>query len=203
MTRVRCRFGDGDLLGFSGVGLQSRIIQASTFSWIRRINHVAMVRVRDGAGREVWESTTGLDVPCSRLGRIVHGVQCHALAERLEHARKSRDLVWHYRLGEPLDPEASRRLDSVLLEDLGKPYDYAGAVWARSCAFGWLAHRLKNREATGSVFCSEGGARWTRAMGVFNCRNASMWNPAFLLRTLQYLGVVAAPRLIVEGRPAA
>lgn len=183
---MKPEFQPGDILAFSGTSCVSRGIQVCTLG---PISHVGILANSPEGTMRLYEAL------------LVGGVCRYHPYRSIERTHLLGGRVWHYPLANPLVPylssmESTGGLTNTLEAQLGKPYDTKGAMWARSLGFGWLAHLLKNREALGNLFCSELVAMALRQVCRFNTRNASMWNPTHLCRTLRRRRVVGKPVLI-------
>jgi len=120
---------DGDLLGFSGQGWLSDVINLGTWRLPRwGISHIGIVCTYRKE-KYIFESTTTIDKPCDIKHQRVRGVQAHKLEDILARPGK----VWHYPLVSPLFMFEIQRLLLNLLSVLGKPYDLIGA--GRSAGF--------------------------------------------------------------------
>lgn len=177
----------GDLIGFSGRGFVSNIIQLGTFSLPNRgISHVGTVLVHNGVPY-LYESTSFGRPACAIQGTKVSGVQCHKLDDLLEFV--DNQSVWHYPMRRELYPHEEERLAAYLDKHLGLPYDYMGAI--RSGGFFWnIVQTLLHKEELANVFCSEYSADAAVAIGVFRTRSSSRWNPNKLLRTMKREGIL-------------
>jgi hypothetical protein len=181
-----------------------RLIRVATCGGV---NHVAICGLHPQTGKViVYESTMSHpdSLVCIVTGRPVKGVQAHNLFWRLRYEARCGGSVWHYPLKRPLIRfDDAHRLTDFCRSKLGTPYDYWGAVWARSICFGWLAHRLSyyhglSRECDGRLFCSEFVAMALREADRFHTANASVWNPAQLIKTAYRIrGVFADPIQVV------
>jgi hypothetical protein len=181
----------GDIIGFSGRGFVSGLIQVGTFSLpCRGISHVGVVSVSNGIPF-VYESTSFGRPACEIQKVKVSGVQCHRLDDLLDFVDKQS--VWHYPLQRELYEHEDRRLGYYLDRHLGVPYDYFGA--GRSGGFFWnLLQTALHNEDLSNIFCSELIADAFSDLGIFNTVSSSRWNPNKLLRTLQRRGIVNTPR---------
>jgi len=184
----------GDLVGFSGADLLADAINLATLGWPRRgLSHVAIVaHYRDRLC--VYESTTRSSLSCLIAGRPVDGTQCHPISMAV---CSYPGRVYHYPLHRPLEPDDADALELRLrrLCQVGRPYDYLGALASRS-TLGGLWHRLKfGRQDLGHLFCSElVAAMWAKA-GILNTSNASKWNPNALARYAVRHGIADRPVL--------
>lgn len=179
----------GDVIGFTGFGWTSSIITLGSLGvpfW--SLSHVGIV-----AGYKdeclLFESTTLDDAPCAIQKRTVHGVQAQHLDSRI---KAYRGLVWHYPLSRQLYWHEKSRLSTFLIAQLGKDYDAIGAFRSGGNGFSWL-ESFFHEENLSSLFCSELVAAALRDIGVFTTSNASKWNPAKLVRTLRWCGILRKP----------
>jgi hypothetical protein len=84
----------GDIIGFSGTGFVSGVINLGTFALPRcGLSHVGIVSEYEGE-LLLFESTfmAADNVPCVIAGQPVRGVQAHTL----ESAVSRKGAVWHY-----------------------------------------------------------------------------------------------------------
>lgn len=180
----------GDLLLFSGRGLESRWIAAVTcspFQWLfgRTSSHIAIC-ARDQNGRVlVYESTTLCDLACEISGKKTQGTQAHLPDDRI---RSYDGKIWRLRLAPRLaltEPE-SLRLTDFLLSEIGRPYDYEGAMisatrWLRTCEL--------VRPTMQKLFCSYYVMAALKDIGkVDKDLNPRAYSPARASRDLQYWG---------------
>lgn len=167
----------GDIVAFQTPGLTSAVIRAVTFG---SVSHVGIVS--DHAGRlALYESTTlaAGSQPCVVAGRAVKGVQVHWIEEIANRPGK----VWRYPIAKALDEKESRRLKIFLVSQLGKDYDYAGALSSGPRLLRWASWLLKE-ESLNSVFCSELCAAAYHRLLRFDIRTASVYNPNNMLRRM-------------------
>jgi hypothetical protein len=158
MPELACdrEFVPGDLLVFAGAGFESRFIalmscrpwQLLKGQWF---SHIGICARGPRGDVLVFESTTLCDSPCEVLRHKVHGAQAHKPWERLDEYRGK---VWRLRLAprEALTESESLRLTNFLMAEIGKPYDYDGALVA-----GTFALRLCRMFVSRSdvFFCSD------------------------------------------------
>ena len=139
-------FGPGDIIGFSGRGLVSDIINIATYGIPRiGISHVAVV----GTTELLYESTTLNNEPCAVQHRLVRGVQAHTIDTRIAAYDGK---VFHYPLSTPLDQSQSTSLLSFLNSLLGTSYNDIGAFRRLRKKFSWVESQL-HRENLRGVFC--------------------------------------------------
>ncbi len=179
-------FGPGDIIGFSGRGLVSDIINIATYGIPRiGISHVAVV----GTAELLYESTTLNNEPCAVQHCLVRGVQAHTIDTRIAAYDGK---VFHYPLTTPLDQNQAHSLLSFLNSLLGTSYDDIGAFRAAGEEFSWVESRL-HRENLHSIFCSEMVAAAHRALKLFQTDNVARWSPNLLVRVEQRQGIVQPP----------
>lgn len=179
----------GDIVAFQTPGLTSAVIRAVTFG---SVSHVGIVS--DHAGRlALYESTTlaAGSQPCVVAGRAVKGVQVHWIEEIANRPGK----VWRYPIAKALDEKESRRLKIFLVSQLGKDYDYAGALSSGPRLLRWASWLLKE-ESVSSIFCSELVARAYARLLRWEIKNADCYNPNNLLRRLSRRGCVKPPERV-------
>ncbi len=181
------------MIGFSGADLLSDLVNLGSLGWPRRgLSHVAIVAHHGIDGLSVYESTTGVPYPCQERLGYVNGMQCHPIGRRLAtYAGRA----WLYSLRRPLEPDESDvleiRLRRLCREE--RPYDYLGALGARSTLVA-MAHRAKfGREDLSELFCSELVAAMWSGLAVLKTRNASAWSPNALARYAVRHGLVEEP----------
>ena len=185
--RIKC----GDVIGVSGSGLVSGVINVGTFGLPGSgVSHVGIVC---GPPTElmVYESTSFGRPPCAIQGKRVSGVQAHRLSDFLKFNKDA--TVWHYPLRCALYGEQQVRLQGTLDSLLGVPYDTRGAIQAGGFFFRIVQSYLHG-EATATLFCSEMTAWVLTRIGVMHTHNSSKWNPNRLCRWLVRQGVCDKPR---------
>jgi hypothetical protein len=183
-------FMPGDLLVFAGTGFDSRFIAlASCRPWQLLLgqwfSHIGIC-ARGPAGEVlVFESTTLCELPCEILRRKVHGIQAHKPRQRLDvYPGKA----WRLRLAprETLTGAESRRLTSFLMADIGKPYDYDGALVAGTFVLR-LCRMFLSR--TDVFFCSDLVMAALKDVGrVDHDLNPRSYSPGRAVRDLTYWG---------------
>jgi hypothetical protein len=192
----------GDILAFSSPTALGRAIQIATLG---RYNHVGIVGTAPHCvGPLLFESTADATEPCAIRGVRVMGVQVHPALERIRIATDAGQKVYRLSLCRPVTSDRydeEFELRSFLRSRLGTPYDFTGALRARTLGFGWVRWLLPSREATGDLFCAELVAMALRVVRRFNTRNCSAWSPSALVRALVRRGVTERPRLL--GRDGA
>ena len=188
--RLRQAFVPGDLVLFAGQGFESRWIALVTCRPLelllgRWFSHIG-VCARDQQGRVLlFESTTLCDLPCEIQHRKMCGTQAHLPAERIASYAGN---AWRLRLAEreTLSEPESRRLSDFLLSEIGRPYDYAGAMISATWRLrlsSWLYPTLKR------LFCSYYVMAALKDIGkVDKDLNPRAFNPARVARDLQTWG---------------
>lgn len=176
----------GDIVAFSSPGFVSGIIKAVTLG---SVSHVGIIS--DHLGKPaLYESTTlaAGSRPCIVQGKPVKGVQVHWVDEIASRPGK----IWHYPIGKPLDDKERRRLKIFLVSQIGKNYDYAGAMASGPRLLRWSSWLFKE-ESLNSVFCSELCAAAYFRLLRFDIRTASVYNPNNMLRRMLRRGSVLEP----------
>lgn len=179
----------GDIVAFSSPGFVSGVIKAVTLG---SVSHVGIVS--DHAGRlALYESTTlaAGSQPCVVAGKPVKGVQVHWVEEIASRPGK----IWHYPIAQPLDEKERRRLKIFLVSQLGKTYDYKGALASGPRLIRWASWLFKD-ESLSSIFCSELCAAAYHRLLRFDIRSASVYNPNNLCRRLLRRGSILEPERI-------
>lgn len=182
----------GDILGYSGQGWISAIINLGTYGLPHQgLSHVGIAGWTTRDGRQlVFESTSLSDTPCEITGKRVKGVQAHAIERSLGDYNGK---VWCYPLYRKLYKHERDRLRKYLTQMAGVPYDVAGAIRSGGVGLSALEALLRGQDLS-TVFCSEFVAAALAHVGLFQTINASQWNPNRLVRTLQRLGVIGPAR---------
>lgn len=171
---------NGDLIGFSGEGLGADIINIGSYGIPRwNLSHIGIVcEYRDKY--YLFESTTtNRDIPCAIKGKVISGVQAHLLEDVFDRPGK----IWHYPLRTRLYSNQSQRLQLLLLEMLGRPYDMKGAI--RSGGFFLrILEKIIRKQDISTLFCSEMNAFVLTEIGAAHIINASGQSPNSLVRRL-------------------
>ena len=183
-------FLPGDLLLFAGRSLESRWIAAVTCSSRQLLagqwfSHVGIC-ARDARGRVlVWESTTLCDLPCEITKRKLCGTQAHLPRERLARYEGT---AWRLRLAsrEALSERQSLRLTDFLMSEIGRPYDYEGAMISAT----WRLRLCRTLYPTlDKLFCSFYVLAALKDIGaVDKDLNPRAYSPARVARDLMYWG---------------
>jgi hypothetical protein len=179
----------GDILGFSGRGLISDVVNVFTYGIPRwSVSHVGIIGEHQGR-LLLFESTTLDSQPCAVRGKCIYGTQAHEIEERV---RGYDGRVWHYPLSMPLNVKARHELDCFLHSTLGISYDSIGALRSAGLGFSWLESLLRPANLH-SIFCSEWCAAAHARIGVFRTNNVSRWSPNFFVRKERREGVLLKP----------
>lgn len=179
---------DGDVIGFSGNGLVSDVINLATFGVPRwGLSHIGIICSYRGV-RYLFESTTLGDTPCDILQRKVNGVQAHRLYDILERPGR----VWKYKINKALDDSQHRALLLNLLAQLGTPYDYKGAARSGGFLIRQVGSILRRQDIS-KLFCSELVAFVLTKIGHAVINNASAQSPNSLARRLVRDGICLKP----------
>ena len=188
--RLNDAFVPGDLVLFAGQGLESRWIALVTCHPLelllgRWFSHIG-VCARDANGRVlIFESTTLCNLACEIAHKKTHGTQAHLPADRVGNYQGK---VWRLRLAvrETLTEPESQRLSDFLLSEIGKPYDYAGAMISATWRLrlsSWLYPTMQR------LFCSYYVMAALKDIGkVDKDLNPRAYNPARVARNLQTWG---------------
>lgn len=179
----------GDILAFSGPGFVSNVIKAVTLG---SVSHVGIVSDHEH-DLAMFESTTlaAGGAHCIIQKELVKGVQAHWTSD----IRMRPGKIWLYRPTRPLSDRERKRLHYFLLGQIGKDYDYAGAMASGPRLLRWASWLFKD-ECMNSVFCSELVAAAYERLLRFEIRSASVYNPNNLLRRLVRWGAVQKPERI-------
>jgi len=179
-------FKDGDVLGFSGKGWVSGVINLGTYALPRvGLSHIGIVSTYRGR-QYIFESTTlNGGKSCAILGKPIGGVQAHLIEDVLARPGK----VWVYRLKSPLYKPEKSRLGLCLLGMLGVEYDYRGAAQSGGFLLR-LIEKLVRNEDVSKLFCSELVAFALTRIGRGRIISSSGQNPNSLARYLYRDGIV-------------
>lgn len=203
-------FAPGWIIGFSGRRWFSDFINIATYGIPRySLSHVGILSLVNckklcdyselnyGSGEDryvtlLFESTSHCNEPCAIQGCIVNGVQAHFLDNRINNYHGK---VWVYPLVNKLRPLANARLEHFLCDQLGKTYDYIGAIRAGGLGFSWI-ESLLHSENLSSIFCSELCAAAHKHVKVMSTDNFSKWNPNHFVRFERRNGILLNPERI-------
>ena len=183
---------DGDLLGFSGQGALSDLINIGTWRMPRQgIAHIGICCTYRKQKYIFESTTTNGDKSCVLQGKPVNGVQAHLLEDILTRPGK----VWHYPLTSELYPQEQKRMVLLLLSSLGRPYDMEGAGRSAGFVFRTIGMLLRDQDLS-KFFCSELCALALTTVGRARIMNVSGQNPNSLVFRLSRKGVIRKRRRI-------
>lgn len=185
-------FKAGDIIGFSGRGLCSAVINLTTYGLpFFGISHVGIIARNPSHFRELllYESMVNTNMPCEIQGKMVTGTQTHNIGESI---RLYRGKVWHYPLYRFLNTKESGILTGFLHEHIGTDYDTIGAIRAGGLAFSWLESKFRKQDLS-SIFCSEYCAAAHQRIGILGTNHASKWSPNRLVRVERRWGILRQP----------
>jgi hypothetical protein len=173
----------GDILGFRSPGWVSKVICLGTFGDIAHVGIVA----RHGGKLLLFESTTlaADGAPCCLQNKKIKGVQAHPLDEAL----KRRAAIYHYPLVKPLSEQQTRKLTIYLTCQLGKKYDYRGAIGSGGGIMLRILRCFLKKASFTDIFCSELCAGGYDYLEILPSRNASAYNPVAFLRRARRYGI--------------
>lgn len=177
--QYRSSMKTGDVIAFSGKGRVSQIIKWKTQS---EFSHVGIIMGSDmggGIGQTVLliESTTLGNLPDSKTGEIIKGVQMHFLSKRLGSYNGD---AWWIPLKKELEPHQAYNMQKWLRQKHGGriKYDALQAIGAGADLFDWIPG-IANEPDFSSLFCSELVTRALQIAGVVDDEiNASEQTPA-------------------------
>ncbi len=187
---------DGDIIGVTGKGFTSGIINMGTFSLPGvGISHVGII-CKHGNDPVVYESTTYGRPACAIQQKEVSGTQAHFLDDYVKFVPGK---IWHYPLRRPLYQDEIMRLQHVLDKEIGKAYDFGGAIRSGGAVFRTLQATLRDEDLD-TIFCSEWVAHALRQVGVMQAKSVSSWNPNRLCRYATRTGTCSPPILLKENK---
>jgi len=171
----------GDIIGFSGKGIVSDLINLGTYGIPRwSISHVAII-AEDYGRKYLFEASESDNS---------NGV-CRYEPEDVINRYSGR--VWVYPLYRHLYWYESARLICDLMRVVNRPYDSKGAI--KSAGFFYPAIRsLFHGPDFVKLFCSELVASKFSEIGIYPTTNASRWNPNNYIRRLRQNGIVCKPK---------
>lgn len=188
-------FQPGDIVLFAGRGLESRwiaLVTCTPYQWLQGtpFSHVGICARDPNSSRGrvlIFESTTLCDLACEITHRKNKGTQAHLPADRIANYDGK---VWRLRLSrrDALTEPESQRLSDFLLSEIGKPYDYEGAMisatkWLRLCEFMY--------PTMDKIFCSYYVMAALKDIGkVDHDLNPRAYSPARLARDLMVWGTM-------------
>lgn len=182
-------FKAGDILGFSGRGLCSAVINLTTYGLpFFGVSHVGIIG-RHEKRLLLFESMVNTSMPCVIQGKMVAGTQAHDIKKSIECYNGK---VWHYPLYGYLNTKENDTLTTFLLEHIGSDYDTIGAIRAGGVAFSWLESKFRKQDLS-SIFCSEYCAAAHQRVGILGTNHASKWSPNRLVRVERRWGILRQP----------
>ena len=180
----------GDIIGFSGRGFLSDLINVATYGVPRYgLSHVGII----GEWRDelyLFESTTLDDEECAILGKRINGVQAHPIERRITNYDGK---VWHYPLCRELSQDESLSLSGFLFWALGLPYDNIGAFRSGGLGFSFVESLLRPANLS-SIYCSELAAAAHHHIGRLKTYNVSRFNPNRFVRLETRKGIIRRPQ---------
>lgn len=187
------RLKTGDIIGVSGRDLVSDVINVGTFGVPGvGISHVGMVMSENGGNPLVYESTSAVRPACYLQKRQVKGMQCHQWDLYRSFAGPK---IWVYPLRRKLYHDESVRLERLLNQSLGTPYDLIGAIRSGGFLFRSIEAFL-HPEDTSALSCSEAMADFLTKIGIMRTRHVGTWSPNHLCRYLVRHGICAKPQRV-------
>jgi hypothetical protein len=184
-------FKAGDVIGFSGNGWISGLINIGTYGlpwW--GLSHVGILAHASDGRLLLFESTTLEGMPCEIMGACFNGTQAHDLDKILKVYPGK---VWHYPLYRRLFEHEDKRLTDFLMATIHTPYDEMGAFRSAGIGLSWVESCLREQDLH-MMFCSEWVAAAHATIGIMPTDNAGRWNPNHLCRTLRGKELVFKPR---------
>jgi hypothetical protein len=198
MSRTPPEIKVGDIIGFSGYGWKSVLINVCSYGipwW--NLSHIGIIGEYEGE-LLLFESTTLSNLPCVIQGKSFQGTQACRLNDRVAAYLGS---AWHYPLYRSLFGAEADRLNKFLIEHLGIQYDHIGAIRSGGAAWSWLESHLHS-ENLDSIFCSEYCAAAHRDIGLIQTDHVSRWNPNRFVRHERGEKILVKPwRLKYEATP--
>lgn len=186
---------DGDIIGFSGAHFKSDLINLATYGWPRYgLSHIGILARKNKRCKWlVFEANEDVPWQCAVTHRKHDGIQAHSLDLLLERYQGK---IWHYPLNHKAAPRSYHFIVSLfglqfynaLCDELGIPYDWAGARRAGGMLWACLQSCFC-QEDTSAFFCSEFVATKLREFGLFTTNNVSKWSPNRLVRKLVRKGL--------------
>lgn len=175
----------GDIIGFSGTGIVSDVINVSTQGIPRwGVSHVGIVAdYKDDL--VLFESTSLSPTNCIIQKKKVKGVQ----AARLEDITLRGGKIWHYPLYRELYSADRLKLNRFLMSKMGARYDYRGAIRSGGLLVRFLAHILKGQDLE-QLFCSELTAACFNHVGIIPTSDASSYSPNAFVRRSTRQGIL-------------
>ena len=181
-SQIRPAMRTGDVIAFSGKSRVSQIIKWKTGSPYSHVGIVLDNNISGGFGHSVllMESTTLNNLPDSKSGELIKGVQMHFLSRRIE--TYNGEICW-FGLQEKLTEAEAFAMQSWLREVHSKRvrYDALQAIGAGADLLDWIPG-IENDEDFASLFCSELVGRALQIAGrVCPSLNSSEMTPADII----------------------
>lgn len=190
-SNIKHEVQPGDIIGFSGDGLISDVINIATYGLPRwGISHVGIMGEASDGRLLLFESTTLDGFPCEIAGKPFNGAQAHTLETIVEAYRGK---VWRYSLYRKLYENERHRLTEFLMRTIGTPYDEMGAFRSGGEGLSWIESLFREQDLT-RIFCSEWCCAAHTAIGIFQTDNVSRWNPNRFVRVERRQGILLKPR---------
>ena len=176
----------GTVIGFSGRGWKSHLINLGTFGLpFLGLSHIGIIN-REG---QLVESTSlDPETPCLVKGNR-SGCKAVDLSERI---RSYRGRVYAYPLTSRLLADERDALATWLRRQLGKPYDFVGALSSSGLGGSGVGALLRWHDPD-ALYCSELVAEALRKVNRFRSPSPN-YSPNCLLRRLKWQGVVTCPQ---------
>jgi len=173
------QFKSGDIIGFSGRGFISDVVNIGTYGIPRwSISHVAIIA---GYGENKLYEANENDT--------ISGVSFHKPHDKIDEYKGR---IWIYPLYRKLYYEENCRLNENLSKFLNTPYDTLGAIRSAGFIFSIIESLIHGPDFV-KLFCSELVAQQLSDIGIYPTSNASRWNPNKYLRRLRLNGIVCKP----------
>lgn len=181
----------GDLIGYSGNGWISNLVNVGTYGWPHwSLSHVGVLANAPDGRLLLFESTQFDDLPCELTGEVFLGTQAH----QLDHVLKVYDgKAWLYPLYRSLYSSEDERLTEFLMATVHTPYDKMGAFRSGGVGLSWIESLFRDQDLT-TIFCSEMVAAAYATVGLFATDNVSRWSPNRLVRRLRQAAILCKPR---------
>ena len=180
----------GDVIGFSGVGFVSNIVNLATWGIPHHsLSHVGIMGEATDGRLLLFESTTLSKLPCLIQGKLFDGAQAHDLNDLI---RIYRGKVFRYSLYRSLYEAEQERLTEYLMKIVGTPYDKMGAMRSAGVGISWIESLLPEKAMT-SVYCSEWTSNALEEIGLCPEAGFHRYNPNRLMRHLKKLKLVKRP----------
>ena len=176
----------GDVIGFSSWDWLDVMINITTYGIPGiSVNHVGIVGDYKDE-KVIFEAGTLCSAPCIIQGPVFLKTQVHRLNDLY---RGYWGRLYHYPLVDPLDYHQRQTLNDFLIGEVGKSYDFLGAV--RSAGSWWSYFQgIRYPGDDSRLFCSEFCAMAHRKIGLFRTINPSKWNPNAFVRAEYEQGIL-------------